>query len=639
VAPAEADKTSLRAEIARAEALSQGSYTDASFANMLTALAAARDVAARENATQKAVNDAKNALVAAVNALKTVSGGTGQNARRYATIGVADPGAHDGQTSVYYGSRRIEISSDETAFSLLQKTGLRIKYSGHPEYAGYYVESINGFGEFDDGPNSGWMYSVNGRFPDYSCSLYYLEDGDTVRWLYTRDLGEDIDAAYAIGGASASDSSADKPEDEKDAQESGTAGGGGGGAPVATVTVEAKTTTDAGTGKTVAKVETETVTKAVEEAVKAVEEAKAAGEKNAIAEIKIVAKAEPAAGTGASESVPAVKTAEADIPAEAVKAIAEAKDLILTVESDISTVTFDVKTVAGLAAEATAGETVRIVATAVETADAEALNAKQREKVGGNPVIDLAVYIGDAVVRDFKGNASVSVPYAPPADLKADDHDLLTVYFLDDDGGVSEMKGAKYDAKTGKIAFTTTHFGKFLVSEWISPFTDIKRDDWFYKAVRFAYSDGLISGTTDTTFAPGTRLSRAMLITILAREAGIDTAGGETWYAKAAEWGVANGVTDGTNMTDDVTREQFATVLFRYAKIKGGDAVLTAAGSAGDLSDFADAEAVSDWASEAMAWAVGKGLIAGRTETTLAPEGTATRAEAATLLQRYVENM
>jgi hypothetical protein len=631
-----ADKTALNAEIARAEGLSQDSYTEASFANMQTALAAAKSVAANADATQKAADDAKNALTAATNGLKTATGGASETARRYATIGVADPGAHDGQTSVYYGSRRLEISDGETAYSLLQKTGLKLRVSGHPEYAGVYVEAINNFGEFDDGENSGWMYSVNGRFPNYSSSLYYLEDGDVVRWLYTRDLGKDIDAGYAIGGdASSSAPGTGTPAEDKTAQESGSSGAGGGGAPVATVTVETAPVSVASDGKATTAVTTETVTKAVEEAVKTVTEAKAAGDANAVAEIKIVVKAETPAGT--SETAPAVRVAEADIPAEAIKAVAAAKDIILTVESDISTITFDKNAVAGLAAETKAGETLRIVAEAVETV--EALNARQQEKVGDNPAIDLAIYIGNKVVRDFKGTATVSVPYEPPADLSADDNDLLTVYFLDDDGNISEMKGARYDAKTGLITFTTTHLSKFFVSEWISPFADIAKGDWFYRAARFSYSNGLISGVTDTAFAPQTKLSRAMLITILAREAGTRTSGGATWYAKATEWGVENGITDGTDMTDDVTREQFAAILYRYAKLKGGEAGATAAGSADNLSGFADAESVSDWALDAMAWATAAGLLTGRTETELAPAGTATRAEAATLLQRYIENI
>ncbi|MDR1247653.1 MAG: S-layer homology domain-containing protein [Clostridiales Family XIII bacterium] len=119
-----------------------------------------------------------------------------------------------------------------------------------------------------------------------------------------------------------------------------------------------------------------------------------------------------------------------------------------------------------------------------------------------------------------------------------------------------------------------------------------------------------------------------MLVTVLAREAGIDTDGGDTWYAKAVEWGIANGITDGANPDGEITREQFAAMLYRYAGSPRPD---------GGFDSYDDAASVSSWAEDAMAWAVESGLITGRTETTLAPPGTANRAEAATLLQRYFE--
>ncbi|MDR1572037.1 MAG: DUF4430 domain-containing protein [Clostridiales Family XIII bacterium] len=628
-----ADKAALDAEIERAGGIAQGSYTDSSYSRMQTVLAAARAVAANAEATQEAVDDARNALAAAISGLKAASsGGPSEPARRYATIGVADPGAHDGQTATYYGSRRLEISGSETAFTLLQRTGLSLDYSGHAEYAGYYVKSINGFGEFSDGSRSGWMYSVNGVFPGYSSSLYYLNDGDTVRWLYTRDLGNDIDAAYAIGAATSPSGSGTTaapaaPAVDEAAQEA--AGGGGGeNPPVATVTVDAAPVPVAPDGKATAAVETEAVAKAVEEAAKAVEEARAGGNADAVAEIRIVVRTETAAEAGASETAPAVRIAEAAIPAEAIKAVADAKDLVLTVESDVSTITLDAGALASVAAEARAGETVSIAASVVDRA--EALNARQREMAGDSPVIEISVSVGGRAVTGFGGSVTVSVPYAPPEGLDAGDYDLLTVYYLDGDGSVQEMAGAGYDAKTGLITFATAHLSKFFIGEWISPFADIAKGDWFYRAARHAYSGGLINGVADGSFAPQAKLSRAMLVTMLARDAGVDTGGGATWYGKAAEWGVANGITDGTDMAGDLTREQFAAILYRYARLNGADV-----GGAADLAAYGDAGAVSGWAKDAVSWAVAAGLIEGRTETELAPGGTATRAEAAALLMRY----
>jgi hypothetical protein len=221
------------------------------------------------------------------------------------------------------------------------------------------------------------------------------------------------------------------------------------------------------------------------------------------------------------------------------------------------------------------------------------------------------------------------VPYTPKEEIPAEDYDLLTVYYLDDDGNIQEMAGAVYDAETGKITFTTTHFSKFFIAEWINPFGDIAKGEWYYKAIRYAYTNGLVNGTGEGEFSPQASLTRAMLITILARESGIDTAGGATWYIKAIEWGMSNGITDGTNPDGAITREQFAAMLYRYAGEPD---------ASGSLGVYTDAAQISDWATDAATWAVSRGLITGRTATTLAPQGTATRAEAATMLKRYMEN-
>jgi hypothetical protein len=166
---------------------------------------------------------------------------------------------------------------------------------------------------------------------------------------------------------------------------------------------------------------------------------------------------------------------------------------------------------------------------------------------------------------------------------------------------------------------------------WANPFTDVKDNDWFYGDVAYAHSNKLITGTGENTFSPKTDLTRAMLVTILAREAGAPT-GGENWYSTAVEWGVANGITDGTNMTGNVTREQVAAILYRYAKLKGRDVSKTAG-----LANYADAVEISEWAADAMSWANAAGILTGRTATDLAPDGTTTRAEAAAFLRRFKE--
>lgn len=160
-------------------------------------------------------------------------------------------------------------------------------------------------------------------------------------------------------------------------------------------------------------------------------------------------------------------------------------------------------------------------------------------------------------------------------------------------------------------------------------FSDTK-GHWAEDAISFVTARGMFSGTTETTFAPDSAMTRAMLCTVLARFDGEDTTGGSVWYEKGMEWAKANGVSDGSNPNGSITREQLATMLWRYS---GSPAV------EGGLDRFSDADKVSGYAVDAMRWAVEIGLIDGIGNDTLAPQGDATRAQLATILTRYCENL
>lgn len=179
------------------------------------------------------------------------------------------------------------------------------------------------------------------------------------------------------------------------------------------------------------------------------------------------------------------------------------------------------------------------------------------------------------------------------------------------------------------------------------PFTDVKEGDWFYDAVVYAYENDLMQGTTGTTFSPDVKMNRAMLVTILYRLEGEPAVSGDVsftdvpdaYYTEAVAWAASNGLVEGYEdntfkPTQNITREQFATILYRYAAFKKADTTVS-----GDLSDFTDAASTSTWAKDAMTWAVDNGIIQGVTPTTLAPRNTATRAQGATMLMRFIENL
>lgn len=177
-------------------------------------------------------------------------------------------------------------------------------------------------------------------------------------------------------------------------------------------------------------------------------------------------------------------------------------------------------------------------------------------------------------------------------------------------------------------------------------FADISAGAWYENAVSYVLEAGLFQGTGETTFSPSGSMTRAMLVTVLHRLEGspaaseavsfADVAAGQ-WYTDAVAWadqsGIVTGYGDGRFGTDDpVTRQQLATVLYRYAQQKGYDV-----SSPADLSSYRDAKDVADWAESAVQWAVASGLINGMDDGTLSPSGTATRAQVAVIFLRFAD--
>ncbi len=184
--------------------------------------------------------------------------------------------------------------------------------------------------------------------------------------------------------------------------------------------------------------------------------------------------------------------------------------------------------------------------------------------------------------------------------------------------------------------------------EWKNPFNDVKKDDWFYANVKYVYENGLMNGTTETTFAPNDHLTRAMLVTILYRAEGepevnnsipFEDVTADSYYAKAVIWAQQNGIISGVSENEfapdeNITREQIAAIMYRYAQYKGYD---VSVGENTNILSYDDFDSVSEYAISAMQYAVGSGLIKGKSESTLNPQDNATRAEIATILQRFIE--
>lgn len=220
------------------------------------------------------------------------------------------------------------------------------------------------------------------------------------------------------------------------------------------------------------------------------------------------------------------------------------------------------------------------------------------------------------------------------------------------------------DSQGNEIALTDKGDGKYTFTMPASrvtveasfapaplPFEDVAPGAWYESAVRYAYFHNIMEGMRETEFAPTTALTRAMAVQILYNLEGqpdlsdeslgypYEDVDAQAWYGNAVYWaritGVATGYGDGTfQPTDSITRQEFAQMLYNYAKYKGYD--LTAEG---DLAQFPDSESVADWAETAMRWANGNQLINGHDDGTLEPDGTATRVQAASILMKFDQNL
>lgn len=275
--------------------------------------------------------------------------------------------------------------------------------------------------------------------------------------------------------------------------------------------------------------------------------------------------------------------------------------------------------------------------------------------VNGNTYV-ITVYI-PPYVPDQGGTTTPSGDYIVSVDRttggkvtvnpgRADKGDTVTITVKPNDGyqldklTVTDKSGdaVKLTNKgDGKYIFTMPSgtvdvkatFVKIDAGSALDNFLDVSDNAWYSKAVEFVVEEGLMSGTSGITFEPNTSMSRAMIWTVLAAYDGYNTAGGNPWYAPGQQWAMLNGVSDGTNPSGDLTREQLAVMLWR------------AAGSpnAGSLSGYTDASSVSDWAQTAMAWAVQNSILSGVGGSSLAPQMTATRAQVAVMLMQFVNYM
>ena len=305
---------------------------------------------------------------------------------------------------------------------------------------------------------------------------------------------------------------------------------------------------------------------------------------------------------------------------------------------------FTLDTLKMLNAQSKGGDLIMRVSKAAVT------SAEAKAAIGTRPVYEFSlVYVtGDkeAPLTDWQGKTvSVKLPYTPAANEQAGN---LYVAYVDGNGKVQWLTKSSYDADQKAVIFEAQHFSIYGVGykNPIPNFTDID-GHWAKEHILFAVSRGLFSGTSETTFSPNTTLTRGMFVTALGRLAGINPADYQTrkftdvkadaYYAPYVNWAVSKGIVSGTTSTtfapdSNITREQMAVIMKNYADKMGYSIPKTL-----EAVTFADNAQISSWAKDAVKAMQQAGVLSGKENNRFDPQGSATRAEAATVLHRFVE--
>ena len=337
---------------------------------------------------------------------------------------------------------------------------------------------------------------------------------------------------------------------------------------------------------------------------------------------------------------------EVTLPTSSLKDLAKTSNGELVITSDVATVTVDSAALENILADAGSKVTLNVYSVAKSE-----LNSRQQAVVGNAPVFDFSFVSGNDTISNFGGGTvTVTVSYSLSSNLDAD---KVVVYYVDDMGNTTPCKTiySKY-AKT--VTFTTSHFSKYFIgydnSIDMTAFHDVSEDRWSAEYIYDLYNRGIIDGVGSGMFAPARNITRAEFVKILAGVAGATSSqlSGSTkftdvqsnsWYAGYVAWAVNNGVTSGTSNTTfspnaNITREQMATMIYRFANSKGITLPKTET-----AINFTDANTFSSWAVSAISAMQRAGIINGFDDDSFAPAYYATREQACKMLSIVLDIM
>jgi len=592
-------------------------YTPDSFLQFENALKASALILMQTEAKASDLNNSCIGILNAYNSLKeaeTNPGGPGDGEKITVTFKLLGAVKHGGSGTIqtlrkgnlktWIPKITVEINKGSKVYDVFTKVLDENGYNYIGDEDNYVSRIITpdglSLGEFDNGQPSGWMYTVNGKHPNVGLRAYSLSDGDDIIWHYTDDYTQEE-------GSEKWNNQIFTPKIDRSG---------------VTAEIESKKDKD---GTAEAKLTSEEV-KAFAQALRNIENK---DEMSANMKIKL-----PEGSKGL----------KVEISEEIMRALKNKDKLSLIISSDMWGMTLESKALKSIIEQY---GTKKLEISFAE-ANVDNLTEDTKKLLGDRKIYNISVYSNGKYISSFgEGELNCHIPY----DAGNENVYKLSVYRITDEGNTEKIEKSSYDGKSKLFSFTVNSLSHFAVGYDTSikiSFGDVHEGHWAYEHIMKLAKRGILNGRTENIFAPEDGITRAEFVTILSKMSGddldmnsvsaFDDVKTDDWFASYAKWanekGVAMGDGNKFNPSAQISRQDMAVMLVRYIKYVGKE--LTR-----EQSDFlfADDREISGYAREAAYYMTEGGIINGRGNNVFAPGATATRAEAAKMINSMLEKL
>lgn len=520
-----------------------------------------------------------------------------------------------------YSKAAIEIEAGETAFSLLEKTGVSVNVDKNTKY-GVYIRGINGLSEFDRGNQSGWMYRVDGDFPGHSAALERIYENNYVEWLYTKNLGRDV-GGYISGVEHSNRSIVEKTQKSFN-----------------TVTVDTKVTAsiNSATGEAKAVVNAAKMTKALKEMQEKVKAAKQDGKSDVVTELRI-----DVAANSKANSV------ETDIPKSSVISLRSGVDK-MSIITGVGNVTFDSDTIKKFVKGTKGDLKITIAKTDAGTVISKisGVTNEVKSKAKGRPAYEFTAESGDNTISELGGTAISIVPYTLGNGEKPE---AVVAYWMNPEGSLELVQNGHLSDDNKYFVMENNHWSTYVIGYNEVKFADTA-SHWAKKNILYLAARDVIKGKSANAFLPNSQITRAEFAQILANMSGDDISkytgskfndvSEKAWYANAVAWAVENGIAGGIgngkfSPDANITRQDMSVMISKYVKNVEKETLT----DVNKPVKFADNSEIASYAKDAVTIMQKAGIINGVKNNfgtySFKPKANATRAEAATMIANYIQ--